>query len=162
MDQWALIREFPRYSVSEFGDVRNDETGRVLRKAFLPDGRVKIGLMNDGIQYTRSLSRIVLEAFVPNADPLRSDTPIHLDGDLRECAAFNLAWRPRWFAKQHTRQFRMGQPDSPPIRNLDTGETFPGVWDLVKMYGLLRNEVLQCIAHEWPVYPLMQRFDWLD
>lgn len=161
MSEWSRIPEFPRYSVSEFGLIRNDETERVLRQVRLPDGRMKIGLVRDGIQYQRVVSRIVMEAFVPNRDPFRSDTPIHLDGDLSDCAAYNLAWRPRWFAKVHTRQFRLGFPDSPPIRNLDTREEYEGVWEAVKKYGLLRLDVLHAIGRDWPVYPIMQRFDWL-
>src|SRR6187397_603259 len=99
MDEWRIIPEFPRYCVNEFGQVQNVDTERILRPSHLSDGRVKIGLMRDGIQYQRSVSRLVLEAFVPNRDPDRSDTPIHLDGDLSDCSAYNLAWRPRWFAK---------------------------------------------------------------
>lgn len=162
MTDWARIHEFPRYSVSESGLIRNDETDRILRQAVLPDGRMKVGLMRDGIQYTRSVSRFVLQAFVPNRDPHRSTTPIHLDGELTNCAAYNLTWRPLWFAKVHTRQFRLGSTDTPPIVNLDTGETYSGVWELVRKYGLLRDDILQCIGRDWPVYPIMQRFDWLD
>lgn len=162
MPEWEPIPEFPVYSVSDSGLIRNDDTDRILRQAKLPDGRMKVGLMLDRIQYQRAVSRLVIAAFVPNRDPHRSDTPIHLDGDLSNCAAYNLAWRPRWFAKTHTRQFRLGGPDTPPIVNLTTGETYSGVWELVLKYGLLRSDVLQCIAREWPVYPLMQRFDWLD
>lgn len=160
MHEWIQIPEFPRYSVCESGLVRNDETDRILRNTPFRDGRLKVGLMRDGIQYTRMVSRFVLEAFVPNRDPLRSDTPIHLDGDLSDCTAYNLAWRPRWFAKVHTRQFRLANPDTPPIRNLDTDEQYSGVWELVKKYGLLRVDVLQAIGRDWPVYPIMQRFDW--
>lgn len=160
MEEWSRITEFPRYSVSEFGLIRNDETERILRNVRLPDGRLKVGLVRDGIQYQRVVSRFVLEAFVPNADPARSTTPIHLDGNLSECSAFNLAWRPLWFAKVFTRQFRFGHPDTPPIQNLDTGELYQGVWELVTKYGLLRTDILQAIGRDWPVYPLMQRFDW--
>jgi len=136
MEYWSLIPDFPRYSVSEFGVIRNDETERILRQVRLPDGRMKVGLMSDGIQYQRSVSRLVLQAFVPNPDPRRSNTPIHLDGSLSHCAAQNLAWRPRWFAKVHTRQFRLDNPDTPPIRNLDTGEIYSGIWEVVKKHGL--------------------------
>jgi len=162
MEQWAFIPEFPRYSVNEFGLVRNDETERILRQSRLSDGRMKVGLMSDGIQYQRSVSRLVIQAFVPNPDPRRSNTPIHLDGSLSHCAAHNLAWRPRWFAKVHTRQFRLDNPDTPPIRNLDTGEIYSGIWEVVKRHGLLRIDVMECIGREWPVYPIMQRFDWAD
>lgn len=161
MDEWSLIQEFPRYSVNDAGEIQNNETERLIKAQVMPNGHLKVGLMRDGTQWTRMVSRLVLEAFVPNRDPYRSTTAIHLDGDLTECAAYNLAWRPLWFAKTHTRQFRLGNPDSPPIRNLDTGEEYSGVWELVKKYGLLRLDVLEAIGRDWPVYPIMQRFDWL-
>ena len=162
MYEWARIPQFPRYSVSESGLIRNDDTERILKSTVTHDGHVKVGLMRDGTQYTRSVSRCVMEAFVPNVDPYRSNTPIHLNGNLSDCAAYNLAWRPRWFAKVHTRQFRQGDPDTPPIRNLDTSELYSGVWELVMKYGLLRIDVLHAIGRDWPVYPVMQRFDWAD
>lgn len=163
MREWAVIPEFPRYSVSDDGLVMNNETDHILSaRPIRRDGRLQVGLMRDGIQVTRTVARLVAVPFVPNPDPYRSDTPIHLDGDLTNCAAYNLAWRPRWFAKTFTRQFRLGMSDTPPIRNLDTGETYSGVWELVKKYGVLRLEVLQSIERDWPVYPLMQRFGWLS
>lgn len=162
MSDWSTIPDFPRYSVHESGLIRNDWTERILRQTQMSDGRLKVGLVNNGVQYSRSVSRLVSQAFVPNVDPYRSDTPIHLDGDLSMCAAYNLSWRPRWFAKVHTRQFRLDKPDTPPILNLDTEEVYSGVWELVKKYGLLRVDVLQAIGRDWPVYPLMQRFDWCE
>jgi hypothetical protein len=160
--EWAPIKEFPRYSVSDSGLIRNDETERILRQSTTYDGRKKVGLMGGGVQATRIVSRLVMVPFVPNVDPLRSNTPIHLDGDLGNCAAYNLAWRPRWFAKVHTRQFRLGRPVTGPIVNLDTGETYSGVWELVKKYGLLRVDVIHGLGRDQPIYPLMQRFDWLE
>ena len=160
MTEWAPIPDFSRYSVNEFGLVRNDETERVLRQVRLPDGRMKVGLMRNGIQHQRQVSRLVLHAFVPNADPERSNTPIHLDGNLSDCSAYNLAWRPLWFAKVYTHQFRMGYPDTPAIRNLDTTEVYSGIWELVTKYGLIRNHVLEALGRGYEVYPVMQRFDW--
>jgi hypothetical protein len=162
MSEWEKIPDFPVYSVSDDGLIRNDETERILRRVKHHDGRMMIGLMRNRTQYTRAVSRLVMAVFVPNIDPYRSDTPIHLDGDLSNCAAYNLTWRPRWFAKDYTRQFRVGAPDTPAIRNLDTGETYSGVWELVMKYGLLRSDIMECLGRDWPVYPIMQRFDWLD
>ena len=162
MSEWLSIPDFPQYSVGDQGCVRNDDSGRILKTVALPDGRLKVGLYREGLQYQRSVSRLVISAFVPNADPWYSDTPIHLDGQLGNCAAYNLAWRPRWFAKTFTRQFRFGHPDTPPIFNVDTEEEYSGIWELVMKYGLLRVEILQGIGRDWPIYPLMQRFDWLS
>ena len=31
MEEWRKVEEFPNYSVSNLGNVRNDETGRILK-----------------------------------------------------------------------------------------------------------------------------------
>lgn len=160
MASWMQVPEFPMYSVSDIGEVRSDRYSRLLTPRAVTGGRLAVSLHSGGRQRTYSLSRLVCDAFVPNLFVEHSPTPIHLDGDLKNCSAENLHWRPRWFANQHTRQFRLDYPNTRPIFNLDTEELYDGIWDAVLRHGLLYFDMMRTIPRQAPVYPLMQRFDW--
>ena len=72
MDGYTTI-----YSVSSTGEVRNDNTGYILKKQ-MQDGYMKVGLTINGNMKRCSVHRLVATAFIPNPDNL----PIvnHLDG----------------------------------------------------------------------------------
>jgi len=105
--QWHELEEFPDYAVSEQGDIANIKTGIPRKLSINGQGIVKITLYDTRKQLvTRSVARMVAEAFVPKPDQEIFDTPIHMDGELTNCRADNLVWRPRWFAIKYHRQFR--------------------------------------------------------
>lgn len=161
MSEWAQLREFPKYSVSDQGLVRNDDTERVMRTFQTGGGHHCVGLMNNGRQYTRAVSRLVCEEFVPNERPDFFTTPIYLNGDTSNCDAQNLLWRPRWFSLKHTRQFRIEQRLCNPVREWDTGEEFHDLWVPVIRYGLLYLDIILAAYNRTSVFPTMQRFDWI-
>lgn len=102
--EWKEIEEFPEYSVSNTGLVRNDHTTRILNQSFNQQGVVKVGLFDGKKQHTRSVKFLVAVAFVEGRTNV-FDTAINLDGDQEHNHARNIAWRPRWFAMRYSRQF---------------------------------------------------------
>ena len=105
--EWRQIREFPNYSVSNSGYVRNDDTGRIMAASVNQHGVVHVGLMRGPRQHKKSLALIVAEAFVERPNEA-FDTPIHLDGNRHNNDTSNLLWRPLWFARKFNRQFAPG------------------------------------------------------
>ena len=65
MEQYKIIKDFPNYSVSNFGNVKNNKTGRVL-KLKISNGYYQISLYNNGNQYTKNIHKLVAEYFIPN------------------------------------------------------------------------------------------------
>ena len=159
MEQWIPLGDFPGYSASNFGRVRNDRRDSLL-SAVLTQSRPYVGLVCNGVQVKRSLSKLICETFVPRpANPL-FETPIHLDGDLINCHAENLLWRPRWFALKHLEQFRRRMPDHEwPIREIKTREEFSDCWGPVFHYGLLYVDVVLAVINKTYVFPTMQIFE---
>lgn len=160
MEEWVPLLGYPGYSVSNLGKVRNDRMYRVLT-VYEADGRrpfVKVS--RDGQQLTRSLPKLILSSFLP---PPRPDftTPIHFDGNLHNCSIANLDWRPRWFALDHTEQFRIAQPNYPdPVIELRTEEVFENSWAATLRYGLLYMELVKAICLQTYVFPTMQQYRW--
>lgn len=158
MREWRPIIDFPDYSVSNHGDIRNDTTDRLLRVQTNTTGVCIVGLRRDNRAFKRSVPLIVATAFKPNPGPLFT-TPINLDGDKRNNHFGNLAWRPRWFAYDYTTQFnRKPLVHRFPIEEMDTGEIFYSVRDVAITFGLLEEHIIHAAPTHRPVFPTNQRF----
>jgi len=123
LEHWLVIADFPKYEVSDQGNVRNRKTKRLVQLQDNRAGGIMVRLYRDGQGYSRLVRRLVARAFLPIGDEHVDAAPIHLDGDYRNCAADNLDWRPRWQARVRTLQHRRVTPMRDiPYRDIDTGE----------------------------------------
>jgi len=163
MIQWREIVEFPGYSVSDTGLVRNDVTDRIMAQTPNTRGIAIVGLMKRGDQRKRSVAVLVAEAFVTHLRSLEFDTPVHLDGNRFNNRADNLVWRPRWFAIKYSQQFLYGpQGIGRKIEEIKTGEIFESTWHAAVKYGLLEREIVFSIMRQTYVIPTFQTFRVLE
>ena len=163
MDDWHEIRFFPGYSVSVFGTVRNDDTGRMMKLLVNPHGVVFVGLTRSRVQYRKAVALLVADAFVPRPIRKAFDTPINLDGNRWNNTVENLTWRPRWFAIKYVQQFKHNiRGFTVPVEETRTGEQFPTSWEAAIKYGLLDREILIATLAHTHVWPTFQRFRVLE
>lgn len=156
--QWKEIPEFPEYSVSDRGQIMRNDTGRILVLSRNQLGIVNVGLTQGGTQYKRGVALIVANAFLPPPLPA-FDTPIHLDGDQTNNAAYNLQWRPRWFAIKYRRQFRNCKPAlKKTLIDNKTQVRYDDSWDAAISNGLLDKEVFLAVLNRTYVWPTYQTF----
>lgn len=159
--KWHELEEFPDYAVSEQGDIANIKTGMPRKLSINGQGIVKITLYNEQKQLvTRSVARMVAEAFVPRPDLDAFDTPIHMDGELTNCRADNLVWRPRWFAIKYHKQFRNAEFHAArgAFIDLDTEEVYDSIKDICVRNGVFWQDVIKCVTEETFVFPTWQKF----
>lgn len=161
MEKWAPLLGYPGYSASTLGRIRNDRRESILAVVTMSSGHKYVGLVKDGVQVKRALSKLIAGAFVQNPRPDKFTTPIHLNGDLTDCEARNLLWRPRWFAMNFTQQFKRDLPEYPPLREKRTRQEFANCWQPVMMFGLLYMDLVISIANQTYVFPTMQTFEWV-
>lgn len=156
---WQEIIEFPSYSVSDTGLVRNEDTGRTMTQHVNQRGIANVSFNRRGTQYKRSVTVLVATAFVTMARPLSFDTPINLDGDRLNNHSGNLLWRPRWYATKYFQQF-LADPTGidRPIQELKTSEVFKSSWDAALTFGLLNFEIVKSISNRTYAWPTYQRF----
>lgn len=156
---WVEIEDFPGYSISDTGRVRNDDTDRILALQINQHGVVHVGLFRDGKQYKRGVALLVCQAFLPPPHPPTFDTPIHLDGDSTNNRLENLMWRPRWFAIKYRQQF-----DHKPIslsgrlQDRHTGVIYRNSWEVATTCGLLEKDVFLATVNNSYVWPTYQEF----
>lgn len=160
---WVQVAGFPGYEINEAGDVRRAQNSRAVAVAFNQQGNPYVGLSRDGIQHKRSLALLVAMTFLGQPVNDRFDTPIHLNGEKRDCRTENLMWRPRHFAVKYHQQFFNGlRGFLVPVFDVATGETFPTSWEAATKYGLLDREILLAAVNRTVVFPTGQHFSPVD
>lgn len=153
--EWHELEEFPEYAVNNLGEVANMKTGLYRKPAINQQGILRVGLYKDRVLCTRSIAVLVANAFL---EPPRSETfntPIHLDGDRRNCKAINLMWRPRWFAIKYHRQFYKDvfYKGERQIMDEDTGVVYENMKHLCTTLGVYDGDVVNSYNMGNPVFP---------
>lgn len=162
-DDWRPIRGFAGYSINSLGQVRRDDTRRLIHPRFNQYGVPYVGLMRDWQQCSRSLPRLVAQTFLSSPSEI-FDTPIQLDGDPSNCQVDNLMWRPRHYAVRYKRQFenRYDNPIEAPVHAVHEQETFPNSFAAACRYGLLEREVVLSILNRTVTWPTYQQFELVE
>lgn len=94
VEQWKTLKNYGNYSVSNYGEVRNDKTGHVL-KLFRPktSKRLTVALpapYGDRKQVRLRVDLLVAENFLPKVKGKTEVEPI--DGDYSNLLYLNLRW----------------------------------------------------------------------
>ena len=166
-EEWAVIPEFPLYSISTHGRVANNGTGRILSTNPNNFGHIQVKLYPaQGSARNRSVALLVAQAFIEPPDPL-CDNVILLDGNLQNVHVDNLALRPRWFAWKYARQLHVEHHKpyhAMPIYCEDTDRTYPSTIACGMEHGLLFREIWNAAWRGgYPgVYPFRWRFRLVD
>lgn len=87
-ERWRDIPRFPRYEVSNYGAVRNKETGRKLRVNYSRPSTAHVALSKNNTQEYFVVARLVAEAFLDDYDP--ELCVFHKDKDAHNNVWFNL------------------------------------------------------------------------
>jgi hypothetical protein len=92
MEEWRVINEFPNYDISNFGDIRNNKTGKEL-KSCIKGGYANINLKNDKHRQSCKIHRLVALAFIQN--PENKPDVNHKDKNKLNNNLTNLDWMTR-------------------------------------------------------------------
>ena len=94
-EEWRDVADFPMYSVSNFGFIRNKKTGRIL-KFSVRKKYCSVTLMTrvGDVSTAEKLSvhRIVAKAFIPNPEPVTKPKADHIDRNPSNNRVDNLRW----------------------------------------------------------------------
>lgn len=103
--KWKKIIQNENYSINEFGEVRNDLTGR-LKTAYInkQNGYLYVDLYRENKSTKHSIHRLLAEAFIPN--PLNKPTVDHKDGNRKNNSLSNLRWAD--YSEQNSRFHEIG------------------------------------------------------
>ena len=87
-EEYRIIKDFENYEVSNFGNIKNFNTGRILKPLINSNGYYKINLCKDGKTFTKAIHKLVANAFLPN--PLNKKCVDHKNNDKLDNNVENL------------------------------------------------------------------------
>jgi hypothetical protein len=90
MESWKIIEGFENYSVSDFGNVKNNKTEKILKQKYRRDGYMDICLVKDKNKSSHSMQRLVAKVFIPNLDA--KPCVDHIDNNRHNNHIDNLRW----------------------------------------------------------------------
>ena len=89
VETYKKIEGFENYSISDFGNVRNDKTGRILKQSHR-NGYQMVRLQKDNKTYKNDIHRLVAIAFIDNVD--KKKCVDHIDNNIQNNNLINLRW----------------------------------------------------------------------
>lgn len=109
--EWRVSPSFPEYEVSDLGQVRKIETGRVLMRRRSPLGYLMVHVRKGGKSQTQYVHTLVADAFL---GPCPEGCEVnHKDGNRANPAAANLEYISHSENIAHGIARRKGTPDRP-------------------------------------------------
>lgn len=87
---WVKINNYPNYSISNFGNVKNNLTNKELKLMRQKSGHVRIFLYNETGRNRFLVHRLVALHFIPNPD--KYDIVNHLNSNPSDNFIGNLEW----------------------------------------------------------------------
>jgi len=98
MEEWRIINGYPNYSVSNLGNVMNNQTNKLM-KLCVKGGYYNISLINGAIKKTTKVHRLVGFAFIEN--PENKPEINHKNKNKLDNTISNLEWMTRKENNQH-------------------------------------------------------------
>ena len=89
-ENWKKVTGFEKYSVSDYGNIRNDKTGRILKFGTSNNGYRRVTFSQNKKLSTKNVHRLVAGAFIPNPDNKKCVD--HINNDRKNNKLNNLRW----------------------------------------------------------------------
>lgn len=136
IEQWKPIDEFPLYSVSNYGRIRNNATEKILLGGYDKDGYRQVTLSYNGKQYNRRICRLVAIAFIPNPENLPQVN--HKDENKKNDYAYNLEWCTAQYNNNYGHRVSKTRRK---VQCVETGHIYDGVRVVEKETGIAHSNI---------------------
>jgi hypothetical protein len=173
-EQWKNIPDIAGYEVSNYGNIRNSKTKKMLSNSADPDGYLYVTMYNKPKYIRRSVHTLVAKAFIPNSE--KKPTVNHIDKNKKNNLLSNLEWAT--YAEQTNHRIKLdGVPNIKGTYiwkcNIDTGEKFEhftSIKEALKSVGEIHtNQTAKIVNHmndaygfRWYIEDQIDNEEWRD
>ena len=144
MEHYKTIEKYPKYEVSDLGNVRNKRTG-VVRKLTNRGGYLKLRLSD----IDENVHRLVAETFLDHS--IERTQVNHIDGDKTNNRVDNLEWVSPSKNVKHAYDTGLKRPSGglPPRKVVDktTGCVYESMKDCSRIIGGTHQGVMYALSH---------------
>ena len=135
------------YQISNFGNIKNIKTGRILRPFKDKDGYLQVDLFKNGIKKRAVVHRLVAQSFIPNLTNLPQVN--HKDEDKTNNFVDNLEWCDNKYNINYgTRTKRSAESHQKPILQFDKHGLYLREWSSAtkanKETGINNKNISEC------------------
>ena len=133
---WKIIKEFPIYQVSEYGDIKNTYTGNILVGGFDRDGYRQVTLCYNGKQYNRRVCRLVAQAYIDN--PMNLPMVNHKNENKSDDCYTNLEWCTAQYNNNYGTRTQKTQKQ---VQCIETQEIYDGLRTAERAVGICHSSI---------------------
>ncbi len=90
MEEYKIVEGFENYSVSKYGNVKNNKTGKILKAMEHKNGYYFVDMFQNRKRKSFLVHRLVGTTFIPN--PINKPSIDHIDNDKSNNNVSNLRW----------------------------------------------------------------------
>lgn len=136
--KWRVIPGFENYAVSEFGEVRNNYTGKILKPTIRSDGRLCVNLCKEGGRKMFYVHKLVHDIFIGDSTGLYIK---HKDGDPTNNSINNLITSTNPFGGKGKARMKRERR----VKDLNTGDIYESIRECVLAIGGTPQGVWSCL-----------------
>ena len=143
MEKWIIINKpYDNYAISNYGNVKNIKTNKIIKQFEDQDGYMKVSLWNNGKGKTFKIHRLVALYFIENENEEYIYVN-HKDGNKKNNNVRNLEWCTRSANLAHACETGLNVSQKP-IRIVETGEIFRSQNECARRIGGAASGIHDC------------------